>query len=532
MNIVIVMSGGVGNRFGAVIPKQYNLIAGKPVIDYVLEAVEASRLTDKIVVVMDPQWVPYSEKLKNSGYDIVSNGDSRIGSMYNGLKHIKENYACEKIVVVDAVAPFIYGELIDTYFEKLDKADAVITSQKITGGFTDYNNTKLDREKFIITQSPEAFNFELLWKSYDLDFQFQETACMLPDDAVREYYFEFKNNLKLTYDFELEYAAFLLQRLGKINKENNLSFFDKEVLITEGIKSFLLRNRPEETMQWINGIYQAMPALISKYEISSFRPNQISRYGLVLHAKSGKYGNIIFKFIPAFVERYERELSAMKILSDRFMAAMIDYDESLKLMVLTEIKNARFACFDQYVKLIDFFDTVLSEAKTFESSMKNDATPYYFDELCGKRVNIDAIPYCKEEVVRELDDAIELYRNTFADAALYYIHGDLHENNILDDGTCFHGIDPNGMIAPLAFEFVRYIRNDVRNHPEFGYANRFNILTECFTRFMERTLLVKAFIIDMAFCTYNSVFENEKPDETLVDLELIRIAKAYLSELS
>ena len=37
--------------------------------------------------------------------------------------------------------------------------------------------------------------------------------------------------------------------------------------------------------------------------------------------------------------------------------------------------------------------------------------------------------------------------------------------------------------------------------------------------------LLDIFIIDMAFCTYNSVFENEDPKETLDDLELIRIAK-------
>lgn len=36
------------------------------------------------------------------------------------------------------------------------------------------------------------------------------------------------------------------------------------------------------------------------------------------------------------------------------------------------------------------------------------------------------------------------------------------------------------------------------------------------------------FIIDMAYCTYNSVFENDTPDEPLVYLELIRIAKKQL----
>ena len=136
MNIVIVMSGGVGARFGAVIPKQYNLIAGRPVIEYVLDAVEASKKTDRVVIVMDEHWVDYSGKIRNGDYDRAPNGSTRLESMYNALKLIKEKYSCDKIVVVDAVAPFLYADLIDDYFEKLDNYDVVITAQKITGGFT------------------------------------------------------------------------------------------------------------------------------------------------------------------------------------------------------------------------------------------------------------------------------------------------------------------------------------------------------------------------------------------------------------
>lgn len=64
MNIAMIMSGGVGRRFGSVIPKQYNLIKGKAVIDYVIQACKQSSLTDAIVVVCDPQCVQFSDELK------------------------------------------------------------------------------------------------------------------------------------------------------------------------------------------------------------------------------------------------------------------------------------------------------------------------------------------------------------------------------------------------------------------------------------------------------------------------------------
>ena len=37
MQVVLILGGGIGKRFGTVLPKQYNLIDGKPVIDYVIE---------------------------------------------------------------------------------------------------------------------------------------------------------------------------------------------------------------------------------------------------------------------------------------------------------------------------------------------------------------------------------------------------------------------------------------------------------------------------------------------------------------
>ncbi len=90
MNVVIVMSGGKGIRFGAKLPKQYNSIAGKLVIDYVLDTVEKSRNTHRTVIVMDNDYSDLSPKIRCGDYDVAPNGDTRIESLYNGMKLIKE----------------------------------------------------------------------------------------------------------------------------------------------------------------------------------------------------------------------------------------------------------------------------------------------------------------------------------------------------------------------------------------------------------------------------------------------------------
>ena len=306
---------------------------------------------------------------------------------------------------------------------------------------------------------------------------------------------------------------------------NSPELFDREILITEGIRTFLLRRKPDQTLRWIDRVYSALPELASRWEIRSFLPNQISRYGLVLQAKSGKYEDVILKFIPGFVGRFERELEAMRILPQSYMCRLIDAAEDFGCMLLKEISPARFGCFEESRKLTAFFSRVVRDAVPYTDSLHLRHIPYYFDELTEKISNTASMPYGRERIEPELFYAAELYETVFRDAKRYVMHGDLHEMNILDDGKRFYGIDPNGMLGPIELECVRFIRNDVRNHPSFGFERRYEILLDSFSRFADIGRLQDIFIIDMAFCTFNSVFENDDPKETCDDLELIRIAK-------
>lgn len=311
-NIVLIMSGGVGRRFGSVIPKQYNLIGGQPVIDYVVDAVKLSRKTDGVVVVIDEQWIDYSGKLKNSGFGFAPNGETRVQSMKNGLDYIRTHYACDKVVVVDAVRPFLYADLIDDYFDKLEEYDAVITAEKITGGFTDIHDSLLDRENFIITNSPEGFRFDLLYDNFDVDFPYQETAGMLPAGSRRYYNYQFRNNLKITYDFELKYAELMLASLGHLNQRSNVAFFEKSILLTDGIRENLLPKYGEKALQWLDEVYLRIPELISRWGILSFRPVEQPVDGLELEANSETYGKVHLKFFPEFEGLYPETVNTME----------------------------------------------------------------------------------------------------------------------------------------------------------------------------------------------------------------------------
>lgn len=292
MNIAMIMSGGVGKRFGTLLPKQYTLIHGRPVIDYVIDACREAKAVDKIVVVCDPQCVQFSAELSAGDIEIAPNGSERCYSLQNGLEFIQEHYNCDNVCILDAVAPFVYPELIDEYFARLTEYDCVITCQKITGELGNYDYAILDRNNYYISQSPEAFRFSLLMRYFDPEFPSSELANQLPADTKRYLNFEFKNNLKITYDFELKYAEHMIAYFRE-RYRRSVKVYEKEVFITEGLQAYLLRTQPKETNEWLMHVAENYPRLAEKWEITSFIANQTSRYGLVLLAEKREITSFI-----------------------------------------------------------------------------------------------------------------------------------------------------------------------------------------------------------------------------------------------
>lgn len=59
MNVAMILSGGVGRRFGAEIPKQYQDLLGKPVVTYVTEAALRAKSIDKVLVVCAKEYFDF-----------------------------------------------------------------------------------------------------------------------------------------------------------------------------------------------------------------------------------------------------------------------------------------------------------------------------------------------------------------------------------------------------------------------------------------------------------------------------------------
>ncbi len=59
MNILLLMMGGSGTRFGADIPKQFILVEEKPIFSYILNKYDKMDTIDEIIVISHKHWIEH-----------------------------------------------------------------------------------------------------------------------------------------------------------------------------------------------------------------------------------------------------------------------------------------------------------------------------------------------------------------------------------------------------------------------------------------------------------------------------------------
>lgn len=209
MNVSMILSGGIGSRFGGVLPKQYWALCGKEMIAYSVDAMKQSALTDKIIIVAGGNDLARLESVY--GATCIEGASSRNGSLHNGLEYIKKNYPeCENVFITEAARPFLTANIVDLYYEFLENYDAVITTSYITDSLGHEGEDVTDRSEYYLIQAPEAFRFGLLYDSFSRDSSITATVQQLPASRNVMKYFDFKHNIKITYPEDLVYAEHLL----------------------------------------------------------------------------------------------------------------------------------------------------------------------------------------------------------------------------------------------------------------------------------------------------------------------------------
>ena len=106
----LLMAGGRGTRMGKEIEKPLLRIAGKPMIQYVTEALKGSEFIDRIIVAVTPTTPRTAQKAVELGLEVT---ETHGHGYESDMKEVIKALRLGDVVIVSADLPFLTPELLD-----------------------------------------------------------------------------------------------------------------------------------------------------------------------------------------------------------------------------------------------------------------------------------------------------------------------------------------------------------------------------------------------------------------------------------
>ena len=227
-NIAIILAGGSGARLGAMVPKQFQKVAGKKIIEHTIDVFENNEQIDEIAIVSREDYIPEVEQMVvNNHYvkvkKILQGGKERYHSSLSAIAAYTDDN--DNLLFHDAVRPLVNDRIIADCIKALERYEAVDVAVKTTDTVVqvDENNCISHippRAQLRNGQTPQCFKRGVIKRAYDIalaDPGFQTTDdCgvvrrYLPDVPVFVVDGEVFN-MKVTYVEDL----FLLDKLFQL----------------------------------------------------------------------------------------------------------------------------------------------------------------------------------------------------------------------------------------------------------------------------------------------------------------------------
>ncbi len=187
---VVIPAGGRGLRFGpsSVVPKQFLLLNGKPVLRHSIAAFESLDSVSEIVIAVPKDELRRTEELIRQARfkkvsHIVVGGKERQHSVRNGLLSFDSDPHI--VLVHDAVRPLVSALVIEEVIRQAAIHGAAVVGVPVkdtikTAGHGFYTRT-LDRSVLWAVQTPQGFRTDVLTRAH---IAAQRSAFIGTDDAT------------------------------------------------------------------------------------------------------------------------------------------------------------------------------------------------------------------------------------------------------------------------------------------------------------------------------------------------------------
>lgn len=209
----IIVAGGTGQRFGSDIPKQFHLLAGRPVLMHAIE--KFSGLADEIILVLAASnfdsWSSLCSKHDfHIPHSMAEGGPSRTQSVRSGIKRILHENGV--VAIHDAARPLVSRPLIEKLFTSAARQGNAVPAISVADAIRHADGSRsisVDRNLFRLIQTPQVFMLEQFRKAIELvnNLDFPDDASWIEHAGFEIFLEEGESvNIKITTPADLIFA--------------------------------------------------------------------------------------------------------------------------------------------------------------------------------------------------------------------------------------------------------------------------------------------------------------------------------------
>lgn len=161
---LVVVAGGSGSRVGESTPKQFQVIAGRTLLEWCLDPFLASPRLAGVAVAVPADRVEATAALLGDRVRVCAGGATRTDSTWRALQALDPRPAPDDLVAVhDAARPFVSAGLIEALAAAAETAGGAVPGVPVPDTIVTVNRDGLDyldRAALRAVQTPQVFRWE------------------------------------------------------------------------------------------------------------------------------------------------------------------------------------------------------------------------------------------------------------------------------------------------------------------------------------------------------------------------------------
>ena len=166
----IIVAAGSGSRLGGQVPKQFQMLGGKPVLLWSVEVMlRCNKIAAIVVVAPEPDLDRVRAMLPHAWHvHVVAGGPTRTDSVRNGLEALDPVFPYQ-VLIHDAARPGLSTDVIEELLAALADTDAACPALPVTDALkdtTDGGVRSIARDGLVRVQTPQAFRWDVITSAY------------------------------------------------------------------------------------------------------------------------------------------------------------------------------------------------------------------------------------------------------------------------------------------------------------------------------------------------------------------------------